>query len=110
MSTSTTQFDRSQSDDVSDKARDHARKGADSIEDNATEMASAAKRGADDLAETVTTKLKTVGVDTDVMATAAKEHASELQRMIGDEMQRHPVRALGIAAAIGVFVGLMTAK
>lgn len=44
------------------------------------------------------------------MATAARDQASELQRMLGDELKAHPMRALGIAAAVGVFVGLMTAR
>jgi ElaB/YqjD/DUF883 family membrane-anchored ribosome-binding protein len=66
--------------------------------------------GAGELADTVSTKLRTVGVDTDVMATAARDQASELQRMLGDELKAHPMRALGIAAAVGVFVGLMTAR
>lgn len=61
-------------------------------------------------AETVARKLKSVGVDTDQMASAAKDQASELQRMLTAEIQAHPMRTLGIAAAIGVFVGLLTAR
>lgn len=60
--------------------------------------------------ETVTNRLKSVGVDTDQMVTAAKDQASELQRMLGEELRTHPMRTLGIAAAVGVFVGLLTAR
>lgn len=60
--------------------------------------------------ETVTTRLKSVGVDTDQMVTAAKDQATELQRMLGEELRTHPMRTLGIAAAVGVFVGLLTAR
>ena len=87
-----------------------ARKGAETMERDAAEMADTVKRNASDLADTVSTKLKTVGVDTDVMATAAKDQATELQRMIAEELQAHPLRALGLAAAVGVFVGLMTSR
>ncbi len=60
--------------------------------------------------EAVTTKLKSVGVDTDQMAAAARGQASELQRMLANEVQANPLRTLGIAAAVGVFVGLLTAR
>lgn len=110
MSTSTTRFGRSKNATSTDTLADRAKTGAEDMEHEAMEMADSVKRGASELADTVSTKLKTVGVDTDVMASAAKDQASELQRMLGDELQRHPMRALGIAAAVGVFVGLMTAR
>ncbi len=66
--------------------------------------------GASDAVTTVSDKLKAVGVDTDAMTSAAKDQASELQRMLADELRTRPLRALGVAAAIGVFVGLMTAR
>lgn len=65
---------------------------------------------ASDVADTVSTKLKTVGVDTDVMVTAAKDQATELQRMLAQELQARPMRALGVAAAVGLFVGLLTTR
>ncbi len=68
------------------------------------ERGSAAENGS------VTDKLKSVGVDTEVMANTAKEQASELQRLVNDEMRAHPMRTLGIAAAVGLFVGLLTAR
>jgi ElaB/YqjD/DUF883 family membrane-anchored ribosome-binding protein len=58
----------------------------------------------------VSDKLKSVGVDTDQMVDAAKEQVSELQRILMDEMRARPMRALGVAAAVGLFVGLMTAR
>ncbi len=110
MSTSPTRYGRPDNDGKTETVTEKARKGAETIEQEATEMADSVKRNASELAETVSTKLKTVGVDTDVMATAAKDQASELQRMLAQELQAHPMRALGIAAAVGVFVGLMTAR
>ncbi len=76
----------------------------------ASELVTTVARGAGEVAETVSAKLKTVGVDTDVMVNAAKDNATELQRLISDELTARPMRALGIAAAVGVLVGMMTAR
>lgn len=92
--------------DVTKRVKD----GVDTVEREASELGDTVARGASDLAEAVTSRLKTAGVDTEVMANMAKGQASELQRMIGDELRARPMRALGIAAAVGVFVGLMTAR
>lgn len=111
MSTTTSpRFGRVPKEAASDNLTDRVRKGAETMEKDASELASSVMHGAGELADTVSTKLRTVGVDTDVMATAARDQASELQRMLGDELKAHPMRALGIAAAVGVFVGLMTAR
>ncbi|MBN9061362.1 MAG: hypothetical protein BGP06_15510 [Rhizobiales bacterium 65-9] len=55
-------------------------------------------------------KLKTVGVDTDVMKDAAKEQASELQRLLVDELKRRPMRTLGVAAGVGFVLGLLATR
>jgi ElaB/YqjD/DUF883 family membrane-anchored ribosome-binding protein len=39
------------------------------------------------------------------VASAAKEQASELQKLIAEELRAHPVRSLAIAAGIGLFLG-----
>ncbi len=99
--------------DASDMAHDAGRAASDMAHDvrrSASDMAHDAGRAASDMAETVSTRLKTVGVDTDVMVNVAKDQASELQRILGDELKNHPFRALGVAAAVGIFVGLMTSR
>jgi ElaB/YqjD/DUF883 family membrane-anchored ribosome-binding protein len=68
-----------------------------------------AKAGADE-ETSITDKLKAVGVDAEALGEAAKDQASELQRILTDEMQRHPMRTLGIAAAVGLFIGLLTTR
>lgn len=67
-------------------------------------------RGAEDLVATVGEKLRSVGVDTDRMADVAKEQATELQRLIEEEIRERPLRALGLAAAVGLFVGFLSAR
>jgi ElaB/YqjD/DUF883 family membrane-anchored ribosome-binding protein len=112
MSSSNTRYGsgRNDGDNEADTVEARARKSAQTLEKDASEMADSAMKRAGEMAETVNTKLKTVGVDTEAMANAAKDQASELQRLVTEEMRSHPVRALGIAAAVGVFVGLMTAR
>lgn len=67
-------------------------------------------RGAEDIAATVSDRLRSVGVDTDKMVDVAKEQASELQQLIEDEIRERPLRALGLAAAVGLFVGYLSAR
>lgn len=87
-----------------------AKERLETVEREATELGENISRGAADLADAVSSRLKTVGVDTEVMTKLAKNQVSELQRLIGDELSAKPLRALGIAAALGVIVGLMTAR
>lgn len=81
---------------------------ADQIEDEVRDATSS--RSTSSSEDSVTQKLKSVGVDTDVMTSAAKDQASELQRLLSEELRAHPMRTLGIAAAVGLFVGLLTAR
>lgn len=67
-------------------------------------------RSAEDIAATVSDRLRAVGVDTDRMVDVAKEQATELQKLIEDEIRERPLRALGLAAAVGLFVGYLSAR
>ncbi|WP_353182177.1 DUF883 C-terminal domain-containing protein [Bosea sp. (in: a-proteobacteria)] len=67
-------------------------------------------RSAEDLAATVGDRLRAVGVDTDRVVDVAKEQAGELQKLIEDEIRERPLRALGLAAAVGLFVGYLSAR
>jgi len=67
-------------------------------------------RGAEELVATVSERLRSVGVDTDRMVDVAKEQATDLQRLIEDEIRERPLRALGLAAAVGLFVGFLSAR
>lgn len=70
----------------------------------------AAVEGAETAAANIAAKLKAAGIDTNVMAETAKGQASELQRLLAEELRTRPLRSLGIAAAVGLIVGLMTAR
>jgi ElaB/YqjD/DUF883 family membrane-anchored ribosome-binding protein len=80
-----------------------AKRQASALEDTLT-------RSAEDIAATVSERLRAVGVDTDKMVDIAKEQATELQQLIEDEIRERPLRALGIAAAVGLFVGFLSAR
>ncbi len=82
----------------------------DTLQDAAENAATGVVDSALKMRDEVSDKLKSVGVDTDQMVDAAKEQVSELQRILMDEMRARPMRALGVAAAVGLFVGLMTAR
>lgn len=85
------------------KAGTRARRQASVLEETLT-------RSAEDIAATVSERLRAVGVDTDKMTDVAMEQASELQKLIEDEIRERPLRALGLAAAVGLFVGYLAAR
>lgn len=72
---------------------------ADKVVDQAEEATASLTRGAKEVVSSIDDKLRTVGVDTD-----------KLTDLIADEIIDRPVRALGIAAAIGFVVGIMAAR
>lgn len=92
--------------DVSERAKATGRR----IREEASEIEDSLARGAEDLAATVSSKLKAVGVDTDKMVDVAREQAGDLQELIIREIQERPLRALGLAAAVGLFVGFLSAR
>lgn len=92
--------------DVAAKVNSAAR----SVKREAGEIESTLTRGAEDLAATVSGTLRSAGVDTDKLVEVAREQASDLQQMIEDEIRERPLRALGVAAAIGLFVGFLSAR
>lgn len=92
--------------DVAQKARRagaRAKRQASALEETLT-------RSAEDIAATVSDRLRSVGVDTDRMVDVAKEQATELQKLVEDEIRERPLRALGLAAAVGLFVGYLSAR
>lgn len=87
-----------------------ARQTADRVKREAGAIEDSLTRGAEDLVATVGEKLRSVGVDTDRLTEVAKEQATDLQRLIEAEIRERPLRALGLAAAVGLFVGFLSAR
>jgi ElaB/YqjD/DUF883 family membrane-anchored ribosome-binding protein len=108
MNTNNNRFGRTKAENDADNATDAVKTGAENMARDASDMADSVKRNAGEFADTVSTRLKTVGVDTDVMVNAAKDQVTGFQKMVEEELQAHPMRSLGIAAAVGLFFGMMS--
>lgn len=95
---------------AAEQAANRVRQDTEALRQDASELGEKMMHNASEMAENVSTRLKSVGVDTDVMVDAAKGQASELQRLIAEELRTRPIRALGIAAVLGIVVGMMTTR
>jgi ElaB/YqjD/DUF883 family membrane-anchored ribosome-binding protein len=92
--------------DMAEQARETTEK----VARTAAETKDALTRNVTEIAADVSEKLKAVGVDTDVMAHAAKEQAGEWQKLLAEELRTRPMRALGLAAAAGLIVGYLSSR
>ena len=90
--------------------RKDAQDGVESTIDAASNTASDMIESATTAAANINEKLKTVGVDTSVMADVAKEQMTDLQRLLADELKQRPMRTLGIAAAVGFVAALIATR
>lgn len=100
-------------DDVVEGAQDvaaEAKTAARGAKRAAGELEANLTRSAEELTSVVSDKLRAAGVDTDHLVEVAKEQATDLQRLIIQEIQERPLRALGLAAAVGLFVGFLSAR
>jgi ElaB/YqjD/DUF883 family membrane-anchored ribosome-binding protein len=98
---------------VAGMARDSASDAVDVMADVGRKASAARDIAADaaaDVAQDLSARLKTVGIDTDVMAAAARDRASGLGQIVSDEMQGHPLRTLGLAAAAGLVLGFLSSR
>lgn len=93
-----------------DQARDRLAAAGETIRDEAQKAGRSLSETATELAETASAKLRSAGVDPDHMMDAARGQASELQRMIAAEVRARPLRALGVAALVGLAFGLLTSR
>ncbi len=93
-----------------EKVANEANSAARSVKREAGEIEASLTRGAEELAATVSGTLRSAGVDTDKLVEVAREQATDLQQLIEDEIRERPLRALGLAAAIGLFVGFLSAR
>lgn len=66
--------------------------------------------GAKDMANQVSQKLKTAGIDADGAIEMVERRATDLQDMLAEEIRERPLRALGWAAAAGIILGILSAR
>ncbi|AMJ61067.1 hypothetical protein [Bosea sp. PAMC 26642] len=85
--------------DDRDQAGGSATSTTDKLIDHAEETTASLTRGAKEVVTSIDDKRRTVGVDTD-----------KLSDLIADEINDRPIRALGIAMAVGFFVGIVAAR
>lgn len=76
----------------------------------ATEIASGAEAGVEPLIAQVGERLKEAGIDPERVLTAARDQAGEVQDKVAAEVQAHPLRTLGLAAAAGLVVGYLSSR
>lgn len=67
-------------------------------------------RSASDLLDSVNSRLRAAGVNPDALGDAARGQANEVQRYIEREIRHRPMRAVGMALALGAVVGFLTAR
>lgn len=67
-------------------------------------------RSASDLLDSVNSRLRAAGVNPDALGDAARGQANEMQRYIEREIRHRPMRAVGVALALGAVVGFLTAR
>jgi ElaB/YqjD/DUF883 family membrane-anchored ribosome-binding protein len=83
---------------------------AETLREDMAEMKDTVSRKATELVETAGAKLKAVGVDPEAMVATAKDKTHAVQKALQDELKAHPLRTIGIAAALGLVVGLLTRR
>jgi ElaB/YqjD/DUF883 family membrane-anchored ribosome-binding protein len=96
-----------------ERARTGAADVADAVSEAGRKASAAGQAAGDvaaDIAQDVSARLKTVGIDTEVMAEAAKDQLGGLRQILSDEMQNRPLRTLGLAAAAGIVLGFLSSR
>jgi ElaB/YqjD/DUF883 family membrane-anchored ribosome-binding protein len=96
--------------DTAEAAKDSVTAMAGEVRKDLGELGESIANNAQQAVSTVSDRLKSVGVDPDILASVAKDQASNLQQFIAEELKTRPVRALGVAAAVGLVLGLMTTR
>jgi ElaB/YqjD/DUF883 family membrane-anchored ribosome-binding protein len=84
--------------------------GMDAVRNEAGELRSMAAHGAANASDAVASGIRSANAEADVILDAAKQQGAALQKLIGTELRVHPLRSIGIAAAIGLIVGLLSRR
>jgi ElaB/YqjD/DUF883 family membrane-anchored ribosome-binding protein len=89
---------------------DGVRNGMDAVRSEAGEIKAMAAHGADVVSDAVTQGIKSAAAEKDVILDAARQQGDALQKLIAAELKNHPIRSLGIAAAIGLMAGYLSSR
>ncbi len=73
-------------------------------------LGSSVAAGAKGMADKMAQQLKSAGIDADDTIELAEQRATDLQKMVSDEIRDRPFRALGWAVAAGFVLGIMSAR
>lgn len=92
------------------EAADRVSEAVDSMQREAGQIGKVVQRSATEIAADVTKKLRDAGIDTDQLVISAKDQYKDVEQRILDEVRERPLRALGIAALVGVAVGLLSSR
>jgi ElaB/YqjD/DUF883 family membrane-anchored ribosome-binding protein len=93
-----------------DKARQIADTAEAAAQDARAKLAATAenvKASASELAQNAANRLQDAGVDTDRLMRNAKSQAQDLQAVLEAEVRERPLRAIGVAALVGLAFGLI---
>ena len=95
---------------LKDETRERIASATEAARREASDVGRALSGAATDLADRASVKLRAAGVDADQLVEAARDQASELQRLIVNEVRARPLRALGVAALVGLAFGLLSSR
>ena len=84
--------------------------GLDAVRAEAGELKAMAAQGASDAVDIVAKGINSAEREADIILDAAKQQGAALQKLLTEELRVHPLRSLGIAAAIGLAAGYLTRR
>lgn len=80
------------------------------VKSEADYLANKAAHTAHDAADALEKGMKNANDEADIIVEAARQQGVALQKLVAGELRTHPLRTLGIAAAVGLVVGYMTSR
>lgn len=84
--------------------------GLTAMRDETNELKAMASQSAAHAADTISQGIRNAGEEADILLNAAGKQATALQKMMVEELRVHPLRSLGIAAAIGLLAGYVSRR
>lgn len=89
---------------------DRVSSGMDAVRSEAEEIRDMAAQGASAVSDAVALGIKNASAEKDIILDAARQQGDALQKLIAGELRTHPLRSLGIAAAVGLVAGYLSSR